>query len=140
MNKVIALIAGPGKPPRFVQGLGLPYLAAVLEKAGFNPMIFDVYPESADTDDPQMLDERLADDIAEKQPAIIGVTIHTPALEERVRLAACLRAKIPNALLVAGGHHPSAEPVDLLQNSDFDVCVVGEGEETLLDGDSSACN
>ncbi|MHB1456484.1 MAG: B12-binding domain-containing radical SAM protein [Armatimonadota bacterium] len=133
MNKVIALIAGPSKPPRFAQGLGLPYLAAVLEKAGFKPMIFDVYPESTDTDDPEALDERLADDIARIQPDIVGITIHTPELKERVRLAACLRARLPDTLLVAGGHHPSAEPVDLLQNSDFDVCVLGEGEETLLE-------
>lgn len=133
MDEVIALIAGPGKPPRFVQGLGLPWLAAVLEKAGFRPMIFDVYPESPDTDDPGVLDERLADHIARASPAIVGITVHTPEYTERVRLAACLRARLPDALLVAGGHHPSSEPVDLLRNSDFDVCVVGEGEETLLE-------
>ena len=41
---MIALIAGPTKPPRSMQGLGLPYLAGVLEEAGFKAKIFDLYP------------------------------------------------------------------------------------------------
>jgi anaerobic magnesium-protoporphyrin IX monomethyl ester cyclase len=133
VRNMIALIAGPGKPPRSVQGLGLPYLAAVLEEAGFNVKIFDLYPPSPDTDDPVVLDQRLADVIAQEQPIIVGVTIHTPAYAERVRLARFIRERLPETLLIAGGHHPSAEPAHLLQNSDFDVCVIGEGERTLLD-------
>jgi len=132
VGQTIALVAGPGKPPRSVQGLGLPCLAAVLEAAGFRPKVFDLYPPLPDTDDPAVLDERLADVIAQEQPAMVGVTIHTPAYAERLRLARCLRARLPDTLLVAGGHHPTAEPVDLLRNSDFDLCVVGEGEGTLL--------
>ena len=130
---MIALIAGPTKPPRSMQGLGLPYLAGVLEEAGFKAKIFDLYPPSSDTDDPVVLDQRLADAIAQEQPTIVGVTIHTPAYAARVRLAKLLRERLPRALLVAGGHHPSVEPVHLLQNSEFDVCVIGEGEDTLLE-------
>ena len=128
---MIALIAGPRKPRRSMQGLGLPYLAAVLEEAGFEAKIFDLYPSSPDTDDPTVLDQRLAEAIAQEQPTIVGMTIHTPAYVERARLAKLIRVRLPHALLVAGGHHPSAEPRHLLQNSDFDVCVIGEGEETL---------
>lgn len=130
---MIALIAGPVKPPRSVQGLGLPYLAAVLERAGFRAKVFDLCPPSPDTDDPVVLDQRLADAIAAEQPAIVGMTIHTPAFVERVRLAQFLRERLPQTLLIAGGHHPSVEPDHLLRNSDFDVCVMGEGEETLLE-------
>jgi radical SAM superfamily enzyme YgiQ (UPF0313 family) len=130
---MIALIAGPGKPPRSVQGLGLPYLAAVLEEAGLTARIFDLYPESAATDDAAVLDGLLAETIAGYDPLIVGITIHTPAYAERVRLARLLRERLPDALLIAGGHHPCAEPEDLLRNSDFDVCAVGEAEETLLE-------
>ena len=83
--------------------------------------------------DPMVLDQRLADAIAQEQPIIVGVTIHTPDYVGRVRLAKLIRARLPHALLVAGGHHPSAEPLHLLQNSDYDVCVMGEGEKTLLE-------
>lgn len=130
---MIALIAGPKEPPRSVQGLGLPYLAAVLQEAGFEAKIFDLYPPSPDIDDPAALDQRLADVIASYHPFIVGMTIHTPAYAERVRLTKFIRERLPTALLIAGGHHPSTEPVHLLQNSDFDLCVIGEGERTLLE-------
>jgi anaerobic magnesium-protoporphyrin IX monomethyl ester cyclase len=130
---MIALIAGPSKAPRSMQGLGLPYLAAVLEQTGFVVRIFDRYPPSPDTDDAATLDKRLADAIAREQPGIVGITIHTPFYAERVRLAKLLRGLLPQTLLVAGGHHPTAEPMDLLRHSDFDVCAIGEGEETLPD-------
>ena len=130
---MIALIAGPSKPPRFAQGLGLPYLGAVLEEAGFEPRIFDLYPPSPDTDDTAVLDERLAEVLAEARPEIVGMTIHTPEYAARVRLARLVRERLPEVLLVAGGHHPTAEPEDLIRNTDFDVCVSGEGEETLLE-------
>lgn len=129
---MIALIAGPKKPRRCMQGLGLPYLAAVLEEAGFKPEIYDLYPSSPDIDDPVVLDGLLAETIAEKQPDIVGMTIHTPDYVSRVRLAGLLRERLPHTLLVAGGHHPSVEPAHLLRNSDFDVCVIGEGEQTML--------
>lgn len=130
---MIALIAGPHKPPRFAQGLGLPYLASVLEEAGHKVRIFDRYLSPEDTTDTAVLDEHLAEAIAREQPLIVGMTIHTPDYAERVRLAAYLRERLPQTLLVAGGHHPSAEPEHLLQNTVFDVCVIGEGEETLLE-------
>jgi len=130
---MIALIAGPVKPPRLTQGLGLPYLAGVLEEAGFQVRICDKYPLSPETDDESILDQGLAAEIARMNPSIVGITIHTPTIVERTRLAKELRERLPDTLLVAGGHHPSAEPEHLLQNSDFDVCVIGEGEETLLE-------
>jgi len=130
---MIALIAGPHKPPRSFQGLGLSYLAAVLEEAGFKARIFDLYPSSPDTDDPVELERRLVDFIAREQPSIVGMTIHTPTYVECVRLAKLIRERLPETLLIAGGHHTCAEPVHLLQNSDFNGCVIGEGEETLLE-------
>jgi len=130
---MIVLIFGPQKPPRSTQGLGLPYLAAVLEEAEFEVRICDKYPPSPDTDDEAVLDQRLAEEITPLNPSLVGITIHTPMVVERTRLAKHLREKLPDTLLVAGGHHPSAEPEDLLRNSDFDVCVIGEGEETLLE-------
>ncbi|MEW6356498.1 MAG: radical SAM protein [Planctomycetota bacterium] len=130
---MIVLIAGPQKPPRSFQGLGLTYLAAVLEEAGFEVRICDKYPPSPETNDETVLDDRLAEEVAQLNPSLVGITIHTPMVVSRTRLARRLREWLPETLLVAGGHHPTAEPEDLLQNSDFDVCVIGEGEETLLE-------
>jgi radical SAM superfamily enzyme YgiQ (UPF0313 family) len=133
MAAPVVLIAGPTTPPRSVQGLGLPYLAAVLEEAGIRVVIRDVYPATPDKGDPEALDRALATAVAQEGPLLVGLTIHTPAYAERVRLARCLREQLPDTLLVAGGHHPSSEPAHLLRHSDFDVCVIGEGEHTLLE-------
>ena len=95
--------------------------------------ICDKYPPSPDTDDEAVLDERLAAEVAGLHPSLGGITVHTPTVVERTRLARCLRERLPDTPLVAGGHHPTAEAEDLLQNSDFDLCVIGEGEETLLE-------
>lgn len=130
---MIALIAGPEKPPRKAQGLGLPYLAASLEASGFEVRIFDLYPASAETDDPAGLDALLADTVAAAKPELVGITIHTPEYAARVRLAGLLRERMPGTLLVAGGHHPSAAPERLLDASAFDLCVVGEGEANLVE-------
>jgi len=130
---MIALIAGPCPPPRSVQGLGLPYLAAALEQAGHEVGIFDTYPALPDDAHAQDPDELLAEAVAAQGPRLVGVTIHTPAYAGRVHLAQCLRRRLPDALLVAGGHHPTAAPAHLLRNSDFDVCVIGEGERTLVE-------
>jgi len=130
---MVVLVAGPGKPPRSVQGLGVAYLAAALEESGFAAKILDLYPCSPDTDDPAVLDRRLAQVIAQEQPIIVGITIHTPAYAARVRLAQSIRERLPQTLLVAGGHHASAEPRHLLLKSDFDVCVTGEGEKSLVE-------
>ncbi|MBI2298105.1 MAG: B12-binding domain-containing radical SAM protein [Armatimonadetes bacterium] len=130
---MIALIAGPQKPPRSFQGLGLPYLAAVLEEGGFEVRICDKYPTTPDTDEPAELDDALAGEVADQSPSVVGVTVHTPTVVERVRLASCLRRRLPDALLVAGGHHATAEPEELLRGSEFDVCVIGEGEYALLE-------
>ena len=133
LEQAIALIAGPSQAPRFVQGMGLPYLAAALEQAGFRPRVFDLYPPSPDTDAPAVLDQRLADATAQTQPCMVGMTIHTPEYAARVRLARFVRERLPDVLLVAGGHHPSAQPAHLLRNSDFDVCAIGEADATVVE-------
>lgn len=48
-------------------------------------------------------------------------------------IAAMIRALHPNAVIVVGGYHPSARPLDyIFDGSAFDVCVVGEGERPLV--------
>jgi radical SAM superfamily enzyme YgiQ (UPF0313 family) len=48
-------------------------------------------------------------------------------------LIGALRRSFPGACLVAGGEHITALPEFVLEDSDLDHCVVGEGEETFLE-------
>ncbi|MCA9654114.1 MAG: radical SAM protein [Myxococcales bacterium] len=48
-------------------------------------------------------------------------------------IAELVRERWPQAVIVAGGYHPSARPLEYLRDgSPFDVVVVGEGERPLL--------
>lgn len=48
-------------------------------------------------------------------------------------LAAMVRERWPDAVIVAGGYHASARPTEIVfDGSPFDVCVVGEGEKPLV--------
>ena len=117
---MICLIAGPQKPPRSYQGLGLTYLAGVLEGAGFEVRICDKYPSSPETDDEAVLDERLAAEVAAMNPSLVGTTIHTPTIVERTRLARHLRERLPDTLLIAGGHHHTVDGAERRDRSALD--------------------
>lgn len=48
-------------------------------------------------------------------------------------IAELARELHPNAVIMVGGYHPSARPLDyVFDGSAFDVCVVGEGERPLV--------
>lgn len=48
-------------------------------------------------------------------------------------LAEMVRERWPDAVIVAGGYHASARPLEYVRDgSPFDVCVVGEGERPLV--------
>lgn len=48
-------------------------------------------------------------------------------------IAEMARARWPDAVIVCGGYHASARPMDYIKDeSVFDVCVVGEGERPMV--------
>jgi len=70
--------------------------------------------------------------IAELSPRLVGISTLTPAVDSALRSAAVARAAAPDAVLVAGGHHASFCPDELLATGLFDVVVRGEGELPLV--------
>jgi radical SAM superfamily enzyme YgiQ (UPF0313 family) len=72
-----------------------------------------------------LVDARLTD---EPRPGIMLYSLATAQAEEIFREVAAAKAKV-DAVFVAGGPHPSAEPKEVLRY--FDYVVIGEGEETL---------
>jgi radical SAM superfamily enzyme YgiQ (UPF0313 family) len=67
-------------------------------------------------------------------PDIVGISASTFSFQDAVDLSHRLRAIQPKALVVLGGPHASALPIDSLQRTDvFDACVIGEGEQTLFE-------
>ncbi len=62
---------------------------------------------------------------------VVGISVYSSFdWLKSVALAERVRARCPNAVIVAGGYHASSRPIEVIaEESPFDVCVVGEGEK-----------
>jgi anaerobic magnesium-protoporphyrin IX monomethyl ester cyclase len=99
--------------------LGLGYLAAVLRKRGVQVEVVDC----------TFIDQKDAlRRIILSHPTMVGIYSMFSLRKASIEMARHLKNHCD--LLVAGGPLPSLDPYDFLQ--DFDVVIVGEGEETIL--------
>jgi len=105
--------------------LGLAYLAAVLEKNGYDVRIYDC---SIGIALPQLINQ-----LREYQPDIVGFTSTTPAFPDARKAAEGVRQILPKAIIVLGGAHVSAVPENAMSYDCFDVGVIAEGEMTMLE-------
>lgn len=64
-------------------------------------------------------------------PDIIGVTATTPLMNQLRDISVLCKDLSPHILVVGGGAHPSALPVESMKESCLDVAVVGEGDLTF---------
>jgi anaerobic magnesium-protoporphyrin IX monomethyl ester cyclase len=81
--------------------------------------------------------QRTIDDVVKEtlrfDPDIVGLTIHaTAARTTSTEIAKRVKEAKERTLLVAGGQHSTFVPYDLLRNG-FDVVVLGEGDQTIID-------
>lgn len=112
-----------GKLPPYMP-LGLAFLAAVLEKEGFEVAVLDNYILEKDQNS-------LAREIQEIKPDVIGVTCNiatTPTVAEVVEIGK--QEGIPT---VVGGPQVTIAPGRTLKRTGGDIGVVGEGEITFLE-------
>jgi len=101
--------------------LGLLYIAAVLEKAGHQVGVFDVYP----------YDDRTLPQIAAQEPDVVGMTVLTDYWPRARHVAAYIRREIPQATFLIGGVHVTTMPEESLTELAADAAVLGEGEQTM---------
>ncbi len=124
--------------------LGLAYVAASLEKAGFSVQVVDAVGEAMDKfklleDFPDILKNGLDhEEILQRIPLeakLIGISCMFSQDWPPIRsLFNLIRSHFPNATLVAGGEHVTSCPEYVLKDCpSIDCCVLGEGEETIVD-------
>jgi B12-binding domain/radical SAM domain protein len=64
---------------------------------------------------------------------VVGISFFTAQLFETINFIQILKTKFgKKVLLIAGGSHPTGDPSGTLEMG-FDVVVVGEGEETIIE-------
>lgn len=106
--------------------LGLVYIAAILEKNGYNVRIIDMSVE-------HMAEPELIKILKEFSPDLIGITATTATINYSFKLASICKKILPNSFMVFGGPHPTALPEESLSNKNIDVVVKAEGEYTFLE-------
>ena len=66
-------------------------------------------------------------------PDIVGLTLHaTAAHNVSASIAKGVKEMKPDVITLAGGHHATFVPEEMLR-SNFDVVVMGEGDETMME-------
>jgi anaerobic magnesium-protoporphyrin IX monomethyl ester cyclase len=110
-----------------VESLGLGYVAAVLRQNGLEVEILDGLILG-------LTANQLAEAIIQRNPAIVGFSVHGQALAETTwRIIQLIRAKECQAHICLGGIFPSIEYKRILENwFQVDSIVMGEGEYTFL--------
>lgn len=127
MSIKVLLIKPPLPGVRVINpSLGLAYLAAVLERTGYLVKIIDA---------PALgyLEKEILAQAKEFKPTIIGLTSTTPEFPLTLKLAKDLKKNLPDSLIILGGSHVTASPKETMVYQCFDLAVIGEGEETLLE-------
>ncbi|MEL6597800.1 MAG: cobalamin-dependent protein, partial [Pseudomonadota bacterium] len=110
-------------PPAWVA-----YLSGSLRDAGFD----DIQFIDAMTND--ISDEDLSDMIAEAAPDVVGVTAITPSIYKAERILEIAQERVPDAVRVMGGVHPTFMYKQVLSEAPWvDVIVRGEGEEIVTE-------
>lgn len=105
--------------------LGLAYLAGYLREQGVSVECMDLEVE------PRSLVD-IAGIINEKKIQVVGITTTTPVVDKAIKIGRYLKRET-SAMLVLGGVHASAEPIETSELDIFDAVVVGEGEYPMRD-------
>jgi magnesium-protoporphyrin IX monomethyl ester (oxidative) cyclase len=113
-------VGGINAPP-----LGLAYIAAVLENAGYSVRVVD-------SPTLRLTDRGFIEIVKEFKPDVIGFSLLTPMAVKGYEMAKRLKELFPDIVLVAGGPHPTSMYGEALSNG-FDVVVRFEGEYTILE-------
>jgi radical SAM superfamily enzyme YgiQ (UPF0313 family) len=113
--------AGTSLPP-----LGLTILAAVLREKGHEVRIIDAAVLGLSYED-------TIKNILYEKPKYVGTTSVTVSIFNAAKLNMILKERDNEIKTIVGGPHVTALPVDTLERfPQFDYCVVGEGEISLV--------
>jgi anaerobic magnesium-protoporphyrin IX monomethyl ester cyclase len=119
-------LKGPWIHGRHFLPIGLAYVAAALEKAGFQVEILDNYLLEKPIDEVKREIKRLS-------PEIVGITCSSATYSRCVETAKAVKETLPSCKVVVGGWHPSYEPDSMLQHPEIDYVVMGEGERAMVE-------
>ena len=104
--------------------LGLAYVAAALEKSGFQVEILDNYLLETQIEEVKL-------EVKKRSPEIVGITCSSLTYERCIETAKAVKEVCPSCRVVVGGPHPSYMPQTMLQHGEIDYVIIGEGEQAM---------
>ena len=110
-------VKSPWGVPARLPPLGLAYVAAALEKAGFQVEIFDNYQLKKPIDYVKLEIKRL-------DPEKVGITCSSVTYQRCVETAKAVKEVKPSCKVVVGGWYPLFLSDSMLQRSDIGCVVV----------------
>ena len=120
--------------------LGLAYIGAVLEEAGYEVRILDTVAlnwrnpiKSRDRMHLGQKWEDISNEIKGSKPDAVGISCPFSCQSQNAhRVAELVKAYDTDVPVIMGGAHPSTLPKRVLCDQNVDYVVIGEGEETML--------
>lgn len=107
--------------------LGLEYIASSLLKEGHEVRIIDTHIL-------RLTEKKLKHIIEKENPDIVGISCTTPSFHQVKNLSKIIKTSNKECLIVCGGPHTSALPLETLKEiKELDICVIGEGEKTMVE-------
>ncbi len=130
-NTVLLMTTAPPENGAWYHGkalppIGLMYVAASLEKAGFKVQMLDNYLMKKPLEEVKEL-------ITKINPLIVGITCGSATYPRCVETAKAIKQVNPDCKIVVGGWHASYMPDSLLGNPEIDYVVMGEGERAATE-------
>jgi len=105
----------------------LAIISAVLKRSRKNVILYDAAIYRLDQ-------KRTIEYVLNLRPDILGVTVMTQHLPATTDFLKRIKGLLPDLIVVAGGPHITADHRNLLEkNKEIDICVIGEGEYTMLE-------
>jgi len=127
-----------GVPP-----IALACLAAVLEEAGHGVQVIDAYGESPNSavsiDGTNLIAVGLTDDqiacaVSPETDVVAFTVMFSQDWLYAKRVIAAVHEAVPNAVIIAGGEHITADPAHVLRTAPgVTACGLGEGDETIVE-------
>jgi len=117
---------GSHRHPPFIP-LGIGYLAAVLEKNGYDVNVIDCQAL-------KLTLKKVENELHKRQPDVVGLTSTTLTYKSALKIIKVAKKALPNCLTVIGGSHVTFWDDKALQEClQLDIVVRKEGENTLLE-------
>jgi radical SAM superfamily enzyme YgiQ (UPF0313 family) len=113
--------------------IGLMYIAAALEKAGFKVQVLDNYLMKKTTSEVKQF-------VSSLNPQIVGITCGSATYSRCVETAKAIKEVLPSCRIIVGGWHASYVPDTLLNIPEIDYVVMGEGERAITQLATSIIN